>query len=70
VNFAAGASSLVVTNDKVDAETLVYAVVVTNDATAIIKNVTPAAGSFTIRLTATATAETRVAFFAINFTES
>lgn len=66
VNFAAAASSLVVTNSLVTTSSIVFAVVRTNDATAIIKNVTPAAGSFTIRLNANTTAETSVGFFVIN----
>ncbi|MGA9769172.1 MAG: hypothetical protein WBV94_09035 [Blastocatellia bacterium] len=66
VNFAAGASSLVVTNNLVTASSLVFAVVRTNDATATIKNVAPTSGSFTITLTANATAETSVGFHVIN----
>lgn len=65
-NFAAGTSSLVVTNSLVTANSLVYAVIRTNDATALIKNVVPAAGSFTIRLNANATAETSVGFWVTN----
>lgn len=66
VNFAAAATSLVVTNSLCTANSIIFAVVRTNDTTAIIKNVTPAAGSFTIRLNAAATAETSVGFFIIN----
>lgn len=66
VNFAIGAGSLVVTCDKCTANSLVFAVVATNDATAGIKNVVPASGSFTIRLTAIATAQTRVNFWVLN----
>lgn len=66
VNFAAGASSLVVTNSLVTATSIVFAVVRTNDTTAVIKNVVPAAGSFTITLNANATAETSVGFFVMN----
>lgn len=66
VNFAAGASSLVVTNSLVTANSLVFCTVRTNDSTAVIKNVVPTSGSFTIRLSATATAETSVGFFVIN----
>ncbi len=66
VNFAAGASSLVVTNSLCTTASLVFAAIRTNDATAIIKNVVPAAGSFTITLNAAATAETSVGFFIIN----
>jgi hypothetical protein len=66
VNFAAAATSLVVTNSTVTANSYVFAVVKTNDTTAVIKNVVPTAGSFIITLTAAATAETRVAFLVIN----
>lgn len=66
VNFAIGASSLVVTNSLCTTASLVFAEVRTNDATAQIKNVVPAAGSFTINLSAAATAETSVGFFIIN----
>lgn len=66
VNFAAAATTLTITNSLVTANSLVFVTVLTNDATAIIKNVVPTAGSFTITLNAAATAETRVAFFVIN----
>ena len=66
VNFAAGASSLVVTNSFVTANSYVLCTVQTNDATALLKNATPAAGSVTIRLNAAATAETRVACMVVN----
>jgi len=66
VNFAAGASSLVVTNSVVSTSSIVFAVVRTNDTTAAIKNVVPGSGSFTINLTAAATAETSVGFIVFN----
>lgn len=66
VNFAAAATSLVVTNSLVSTSSIVFAVVRTADATATIKNVVPAAGSFTITLGAAATAETSVGFLVIN----
>lgn len=66
VNFAAAASSLVVTNSLVTAASIIIATVLTNDSTAIIKNVVPGSGSFTIRLNAAATAETAVGFLVIN----
>lgn len=65
-NFAAAATSLTVTNNTVTANSLVFCTVRTNDATATIKNVVPAAGSFVITLAAAATAETSVGFFVIN----
>jgi hypothetical protein len=66
VNFAIGASALVVTNSLCTVNSIVFATVRTNDATAYIKNVVPAGGSFTINLGANATAETSVGFFIIN----
>lgn len=66
VNFAAGASSLTVTNSLVTTASLVFCTVRTNDTTATIKNVVPASGAFTINLGAAATAETSVGFFVIN----
>jgi hypothetical protein len=66
VNFAAGATALTVTNSLCTTSSLVFATVRTNDATAVIKNVVPAAGSFTINLEAGATGVTSVGFFIIN----
>lgn len=66
VNFAAAATSLVVTNSLVTTSSIVMCVVRTNDATADIKNVVPAAGSFTINLGAAAAAETSVGFIVYN----
>jgi len=66
VNFDTGASSLVVTNSLVDTSSIIFCEVRTNDTTAQIKNVVAAAGSFTIRLAANATAETSVGFFVTN----
>ena len=66
VNFGIGASALVVTNSLCTTSSIVFATVRTDDATATIKNVVPAGGSFTINLEAGATAETSVGFFIIN----
>lgn len=66
VNFAAAATSLVVTNSLCTTSSIVFATVRTNDTTALIKNVVPSAGSFTINLNAAATAETSVGFLIIN----
>lgn len=66
VNFATAAATLVVTNSLVSTTSLVFCEVRTNDATAIIKNVVPAAGSFTITLNAAATGETSVGFIVFN----
>lgn len=66
VNFAAAATSLVVTNNTVSTSSIVLCTIRTNDSTAVIKNVVPAAGSFTINLNAAATAETSVGFLVLN----
>lgn len=63
VNFAAGASSITVTNNMVTANSVIQCTIMTNDATAQLKNVVPASGSFVINLSAAATAETKVGFF-------
>lgn len=66
VNFAAGASSLVVTNSRVTTASVIIATVATNDTT--LKSVVAVAGSgsFTLTANAAATAETRVNFIVIN----
>jgi len=66
INFAAAASSLVVTNSLVTTNSIVFAVKRTNDATCQIQSVVPASGSFTVSLTAGCAAETSVGFFVIN----
>lgn len=66
VNFAAGATSLVVTNSIVTTSSIIFCTIRTNDSTAAIKNVVPTAGSFTINLNAAATAETSVGFIVHN----
>jgi hypothetical protein len=66
VNFAAAASSLVVTNSLVSTDSVILATVATNDATMKTALCVAAAGSFTIHANAAATAETRVNFLVIN----
>jgi hypothetical protein len=66
VNFAAGASSLVVTNSLVTTSSVITATVGTNDATMKSVAVVAAAGSFTLHANAAATAETRVNFHVFN----
>lgn len=66
VNFAASASSLVVTNSRVTANSVIIATVATNDSTMKSVAVVAGAGSFTIHANAAATAETRVNFFIVN----
>ena len=66
VNIAAAGTSITVTNSLVTTSSIVFATIRTNDATAVIKNVVPSSGSFTINLNAAATAETSIGFFVIN----
>lgn len=66
VNFAAAATSLVVTNDRVTANSIVIATVATNDATMKSVIAVAGAGSFTLTANAAATAETRVNWLVIN----
>lgn len=65
VNFAIATITLTVTNSLVDTNSLVFCTIRTNDATAVIKNVVPASGSFTINLTAATAGETSVGFIVI-----
>jgi hypothetical protein len=66
VNFAAAATSLVVTNSFVDANSVIVATVATDDIT--MKSVAAVAGvgSFTLYANAAATAETRVNWLVVN----
>jgi len=66
VNFAAAATSLVVTNTLVTANSIIICTVGTNDTTMKSASAVAAAGSFTIYSNAAATAETRVNFIVIN----
>lgn len=66
VNFAAGATSLVVTNSLVTANSIVQCTVATNDTTMKSAACVPTAGSFTIYANVAATAETAVAFTVTN----
>lgn len=66
VNFAAAATSLVVTNSKVSTSSVILVTVATNDATMTSARVVAASGSFTIYANAAATAETRVNFLVLN----
>jgi hypothetical protein len=66
VNFAAAATSLVVTNNLVTTTSLITATVGTNDATMKSVVAVAAAGSFTLHANAAATAETRVNFHVFN----
>lgn len=66
VNFAAAATSLVVTNSLVTTASFVIPFIQTNDATMTDARAIPAAGSFTLRTTTPPTAETRVGYFLVN----
>ena len=66
VNFAAAATSLVVTNSLVTTNSIVICQIATNDATFKSPIVVKSAGSFTIYPSSPPTAETRVDFFVIN----
>ena len=65
VNFAAAATSLVVTNSLATANSIINATAATNDATGYVKSVVAAAGSFTIYVVAP-TAEMAVNFSVTN----
>jgi hypothetical protein len=66
VNFAAAATTLVVTNSLVTTSSNVFVQVNGTDVTFTSARVTLASGSFTITANAAATAETSVSFFVIN----
>ena len=66
VNFAAGATSLVVTNNRVTTASVIVATVATNDSTMKTVLAVPASGSFTLYANAAATAETRVNWIVLN----
>jgi hypothetical protein len=66
VNFAAGATSLVVTNSLVTTSSVIICTVGTNDTSMKSVSVVAGAGSFTIYANAAPTAETRVNFIIIN----
>jgi len=66
VNFAAAATSLVVTNSLCTTSSVIMVSMGTNDATANGLRVVAAAGSFTIHLATAPTAETRVNFLLTN----
>lgn len=65
VNIAAAGTAVTVTNSLVTAASHVFAVASTNDATAQVTSVVPAAGSFVIN-TVACTAQTSFDFFVIN----
>lgn len=66
VNFAGAATSLTVTCNLCSTSSLVFCFILTNDATAVLKNVVPGSGSFVITMATAPTAETRVGFVVFN----
>lgn len=62
VNFAAGTTTLVVTNNLVTTNSVVIPIMMSNDLTAVFKDVEVSSGSFLIRLTTAPTAETKFGF--------
>lgn len=66
VNFDVAATSLVVTNSLVTANSVILATVATNDATMTSVQAVAGTGSFTLHANAAATAETRVNFLVLN----
>jgi len=66
VNFAAAATSLVVTNALVTTSSVIQVTMATNDAAAVGLRYSPGNGSFTIRFTTGPAAETRVDFNVTN----
>jgi hypothetical protein len=66
VNFAAAATSLVVTNSLVSTTSVIICTVGTNDSSMHAATAVAAAGSFTLRPDVPPSAETRVNFFITN----
>jgi hypothetical protein len=66
VNFAAATAAITVTNNTVTTSSIIIITARTNDATCLVKNYVPAAGSFVINMTANCTAETSVGFIITN----
>ena len=64
--MSAGNSAVTITNSLVDANSIVIPTLLTNDAVTSIKNVVPAAGSFTINLNGAAFAQISIGYLIIN----
>lgn len=64
--FAAGTSAITITNSFVSTSSQIVCTIMTNDATALLKNVVPGSGSFVITLNANTTGITKVAWTVIN----
>lgn len=66
VQFAAAAQTLTLTNDRIEADSIIFCTVATDDATAFAaKGIVIAAGSATIKLNAAATGITKVNFWVL-----
>jgi len=66
VIMGAAATSLVLTNDIIAANSLVFGMVKQNDATAVLKNIETAAGSCTFHMATAPTNDCAIAWFVIN----
>lgn len=66
VNAITGALSINVINNKVTANSIVFAVFMNNDAAGAVKNVVVGSGTFTINFSAGLSGESRIGFFVIN----
>lgn len=64
--FAGGTAAVTITNSLVTATSRVFVTIQTNDATAILKNVVPGSGTFTVNLTANATGTTKFGWMVVN----
>jgi len=64
--FAGAGTAITITNSYVTSTSTVLCVLQTNDATALLKNCVPAAGSFTINLNVAATGTTKVSWIVLN----
>lgn len=60
--IAAGASSVVITNNLITANSIVQVTLASNDTTAILKNAVCSAGAITVTTTAAVTANTKASF--------
>lgn len=65
-SIAAAGTTVTITNSLVTAASTVLCVISSNDATSVLKNCVPGAGSFVITLNAAATATTNIDFTVTN----
>lgn len=66
VRIAAAGTTVTVTNANVNTSSICFATIQTADATAILKNAVPGAGSLVLTTTAAVTAETAIGWFCTN----